>query len=634
MEPNERLNRKLAAIFFADVVGYSRLTSEDEDGAYRQVRACLDLISNAIRSHNGTVVNYAGDAVLADFPTASEAVTCAAQVQQVLKSRNAALPEDVKVRFRIGVNLGEVIVDRGDIHGDGVNVAARLEGLAAPGGICISQAVHAAVGSKLDLNYQDIGLQQVKNIAEPVHAYRVLRSGEAQTASPGATRRRTTALIAGGLALCLVLAAVAWRAFERPGEGTEPQDTMAVLEDGMPSIAVLPFQNVGGDTKEDYFSDGITNDIITDLSRFSNLFVIASNSVFTYKGKAVDIKDVGRDLGVRYVLEGSILIVGERVRLNAQLIDATTNRHVWADRYDRNLGDIFAVQDELTESIIAALRVTLTEVERSRTARQYTNNLEAYDLFLRGRSYLRGSKQTHLKARKLFEQAIALDPDFAAAYAEKSLTYFSGFIMPMSRDPKVVEKSLTVAERAVALDPNLPLAYARLSWALFANRRHEEAVDAAKRAVALGPSDAESHAQLGNVLNWSGKPEEAIAHLKRAMRLNPHHPFYYLFYLGHSHYLLGNREQAIELMEQVVTRAPYFLPVRRHLAVLYEEAGRNEEAKAQTSEVLRIFPGASIEDERERCFYRWEPALMDRFFYGLRESGMPEGEPGKEPIEM
>ena len=634
MEPNDRLKRKLVAILHADIVGFSRLSYEDEEGTYRKLRSHLDYFAEIIQSHNGSVVNTAGDAILAEFPTASEALNCAAAVQRAFEDKNRDLPEDQWMRFRIGVNLGEVIVDHNDIYGDGVNVAARLEGLAEPGGICISQAVYAAVGRKLDLAYQDIGRQQIKNIAEPVHAYQVLLNGEARSARPRHTPRRTAALIAGGSALCLVLVGAVWLGFERLSEETGPEDSVVALEDTMPSIAVLPFRNLGGDSKEDYFSDGITNDIITDLSRFSNLFVIASNSVFIYKGKAVDIKDVGRELGVRYVLEGSIQKVGINVRLNVQLIDAATNHNLWADRYDRELGDIFAVQDELTAAIVAALRVTLTEVERSRTARQDTDNLEAYDLFLRGRSYLRGSKQTHLKARKLFDQAIALDPDFAAAYAEKSLTYFSGFIMPMTRDPKVVEGSLAAAERAVALDPNLPLAQARLGWALFANRRHDEAIAAGRRAVALGPSDADSHAQLGNILNWSGKPEEAITHLERAMRLNPHHPFYYQFYLGHSYYLSENREQAIELMERVVTRAPYFLPVRRHLAVLYEEVGQSEEAKAQTKEVLRIFPGASIEDARARCMYRWEPALQDRFFEGLRRSGMPEGEPGKEPIEM
>ena len=299
---------------------------------------------------------------------------------------------------------------------------------------------------------------------------------------------------------------------------------------------MLPFQNLSDDPDQEYFSDGITNDVITDLSKFSNLFVIASNSVFTYKGKAVNVKDVGRELGVRYVLEGSVQKVGNRVRINAQLIDATTDRHLWADRYDRELDDIFAVQDELTASIVAALQVMLTDDEQTRLARQYTDNIEAYDLFLRGRTYLRGTKRTHLKARKLFSQAIDLDPKFAAAYAEKSLTYFSNFIMPMTLDKKVLISSVETAERAVTLDDSLPLTQSRLGWAYFANQRHEEAIAAARRAVALGPNNAKSHVQLGNILNWSGKPTEGIAYIRKAMRLNPRYPFYYLFYLGHSHF--------------------------------------------------------------------------------------------------
>jgi adenylate cyclase len=632
MDSNDRLQRKLAAIFYADVAGYSRLTGQDEEGTHRTLSAYLDAIATLIEGHGGRVVHYAGDAVLAEFASVVTAVETAVGVQRTLAEQSAEYPDEKRLQFRVGVNLGEVIVDRDDIYGDGVNVAARLESLAEPGGICVSATVFDQVKGKLDVSFQDMGGQEVKNIADAVHVYRVLFNGELETAKPGAARRRARTLIAAGLAFCLVLAGAAWFAFERLG-GEAERETVA-SEDAMPSIAVLPFQNLSGNRKEDYFSDGITNDIITDLSRYSNLFVIASTSVLVYKGKAVDIKDVGRDLGVRYVLEGSVQKIGNTVRLNAQLIDATTNRHLWADRYDRELVNIFSVQDELTAAIISELRVALTEVERSRTARHYTNNLEAYDLFLRGRSYLRGSRQTHQKARQLFDRAIALDPDFAAAHAEKSMTYFSGFIMPMSRDPKVIKASLAAAERAVALDPNLPLAYARLGWALFANRRHKDAIAAGKRAVALGPSDAESHAQLGNILNWTGKSEEAIPYLERAMRLNPHHPFYYWFYLAHSHYLLENREQAIELMERVVTRAPYFLPVRRHLAVLYEEVGESEKAKAQTKEVLRIFPGASIEDERARCFYMWEPALQMRFFDGLRKSEMPEGEPGKEPVKM
>jgi hypothetical protein len=280
------------------------------------------------------------------------------------------------------------------------------------------------------------------------------------------------------------------------------------------------------------------------------------------------------------------------------------------------------------------MQVVFTSDEGERTARAYTSNIEAYDLFLRGRSYLRGSRTAHAKARQLFDQAIELDPEFAAAYAEKSLTYFSGFIMPMSRDPEVVKMALADAERAVDLDPTLPLAQARLGWALFANRRHEEAIDAARLSVALGPNSAEAHIQLGNILNWAGQPTDGIKQIETAMRLNPHYPFYYLFYLGQAHYLLDENDKAIELMKRVVTRAPHFLPVRRHLAVLFSEKGLMDQARAQTDEVVRIFPGASVQDELSRCFYRWKPSLRDRFLGGLRKSGMPEGRAGVQPMKM
>ena len=634
MATNGQLKHKLAAIFYADVAGYSRLTGEDEEGTYRRLRTYLDLISKSIQSHNGVVVNYAGDAVLADFPTVSEALTCAAQVQHALKDKNADLPEDRKVQFRIGINLGEVIVDRDEIHGDGVNVAARLEGLAEPGGICISQAVHDALGKKLPLAYEDIGMQQLKNIAEPMHAYSVLLDPSATPARPRRFPRRHVWAGAAFAVLAAGMAIAFWYGPWSPNDGPPSGETVATVPADTPSIAVLPFQNLSDDPNQEYFSDGITNDIITDLSRFSNLFVIASNSVFTYKGKPVNVKDVGRDLGVRYVLEGSIQKVGNRVRINAQLIDATTDHHLWAERYDRELDDIFAVQDELTTSIVAALEVMLTEDEQTRVARQYTSNLEAYDLFLRGRSYLRGTKRTHLQARQLFDEAIELDPTFAAAYAEKSVTYFSNFIMPMSQDPKVLEAALEEAERAVVLDDSLPLARARLGWVYLAKMRHEEAIAEGRRAIALDPNDADSYAQLGNILNWAGKPEEGIGLIEKAMRLNPHYPFSYLFYLGHAYYLLGRNDEAIALMKRVVTRAPYFLPVHRHLAVLYQESGRQEEARAEVAAVLRIFPGASIEDSRQRCLYVREPALLERFFDGLRKAGMPEGVPGEKPMKM
>ena len=634
MTSEEPLDRKLAAILYADVAGYSALTGEDEEGTHRRLSDYLDSISETIQRQGGTVVHYAGDAVLADFRTATDALACAVEIQRALKEKNENLPKDRMVQFRIGVNLGEVIVDRDDIYGDGVNVAARLESLAEPGGICLSQGVYAAVGKKLPFVYENIGPQKVKNIAEPVPAYRVVLGPESASARLRTRLRQPRVVGVALFVLAIGAGVVGWLVPWDAGQETASIENEGSPSTDMPSIAVLPFQNLSDDPKQEYFSDGVTNDIITDLSRFSNLLVIASNSVFTFKGKPVKVKEVGLDLGVRYVLEGSIQKVGDNVRINAQLIDTITDGHLWAERFDIEMVDIFAAQDQITDSVVTALEVILTQEEKGREARRYTNSLQAYELFLRGRNYLRGTRQTHTKARELFDQAIALDPEFAAAYAEKSLTYFPGFIMPMTGEDDVLEAALEAADRAIALDDSLPIAHARRGWALFAARRHADAIAAGKRAVTLGPSDAESHVQLGNILNWTGRPEEGIAYIEKAMQLNPHYPFYYLFYLGHSHYLLGNREKAIALMKRVIARAPYFLPVRRHLAVLFTEVGLLEEAKSQTEEVLRIFPGASIEDERARCFYKWEPELQMRFFDGLRQSGMPDGEPGREPVSM
>lgn len=628
--PLKPLPRKLAAILYADVVGYSALTNKDEEGTHALLGSSLDEVAGSIRAHNGNVVNTAGDAILADFPTASSALACAFEIQSKHDGNN---PDHASsIRYRIGINLGEVILDREDIYGDSVNIAARIQGLADSGGICLTQAAHSAVGNKLAYAVEDMGLQAVKNIAEPVHTYRVVKGDSSRPVSRGLSWRR-----AGSASIAVVLFVVAggaaWYQLSTPDIPEIKKFTDAQIAE-FPSIAVLPFRNLSDSKNQEYFSDGVTNDIINDLTRFSRLSVIASNTVFTYKDKAVRIDQVGQELGVTSVLEGTVQKAGNRVRINVQLFDVKTGQNKWAERFDVELTDIFTVQDQITSSIVEAMRVVFTEDEGERLARAYTQNIEAYDLFLRGRSYLRGSRTTHAKARQLFDEAIALDPEFAAAYAERSLTYFSGFIMPMSRDPEIVRKALADAERAVELGPSLPLAHARLGWALFANRRHEEAIAAARRSVALGPNSAEAHVQYGNILNWAGDPTTGIKQIETAMRLNPHYPFYYLFYLGHSHYLLGNDDKAIELMKRVVTRAPYFLPVHRHLAVLFSERNLMIEARAHADEVVRIFPGASVQDELSRCFYRWNPKLRDRFLDGLRKSGMPEGKAGEQPMKM
>ncbi len=640
----EQLPRKLAVILHADVVSSTLLVQQNETLAHERIQNTFHRFSETIESYEGIAHELRGDALVAEFERASDAVAAALACQVENKQLNQSLDDDIRPQLRIGISLGEVVIADGTITGAGVVLAQRLEQLAEPGGVCIQGAAYETVPQRLPFEFKSLGEQQVKGFEEPVRVYGVAQKAGAEVHAPEptyaavkASRKRASnsriILGATGLLATFIILLTWWQPWVTSEESTSDEQS-ATQANGQPSIAVLPFQTLSEDSSQDYFSDGVTNDIITDLSKFSNLLVIAANSVFVYKGKAVDVKEVGRELGVRYVLEGSIQKVAGNVRINVQLIDATTNHHLWAERYDFTLDDVFKVQDQITSTVVNSLQVILTEDEKNRGASRLTEVIEAYDLYLRGRTFLRGTKRTHLEARKLFDKAIKLDPNFAAAYAEKSFTYFSSFIMPMSRDPRVIKASLVAAERAVELDYSLPLAHARLAWAYFATRQHAKAIVAARKGVEFGPNDAEANVQLGNILNWAGKPDEGKQYIERAIRLNPYHPYYYLFYLGQSHYLKGENDKAIGLMKRVVTRAPYFLPVRRHLAVLYSEKGMIKQAKAETKEVLRIFPGASIEDERARCFYRWTPEVLKRFFTGLRKSGMPEGKMGEEPISM
>jgi len=640
----EHLPRKLAVILHADVVSSTMLVQQNETLAHERIQAAFQRFSETIKDHGGIAHELRGDALVAEFERASDAISAALTYQVSNAEFNTTLNDNIRPKMRMGISLGEVVIADHTITGAGVVLAQRLEQIAESGGVCVQGAAYETVPQRLPFEYKNLGDQQVKGFDEPVRVYAVtLKPGEnipahepTHTAVEISHQRAMKSWFKlGALGLFGMTGIVlAWWQPWVTSEAPSPSEQSATQASAQPSIAVLPFQTLSADPGQDYFSDGVTNDIITDLSKFSNLLVIASTSVFVYKGKPINIKEIGSELGVRYVLEGSIQKAGNNVRINAQLIDATTDHHLWAERYDFTLDDVFKVQDEITSTVVSSLQVILTEDEQNRGAIRHTSVIEAYDLYLRGRTYLRGTKRSHLKARELFDKAIKLDPNFAAAYAEKSFTYFSSFIMPMSRDPKVIENALKAAQRAVELDDTLPLAYARLAWAYFATRQHAKAVTAARRGVALGPNDAEANVQLGNILNWSGKPEEGKQYIERAIRLNPLHPYYYLFYLGQSYYLEGDNDKAIELMKRVVTRAPYFLPVRRHLAVLYSEEGMMKEARAETKEVLRIFPGASIQDERARCFYRWTPEVLKRFFTGLRKSGMPEGKMGEEPISM
>ncbi len=526
-----------------------------------------------------------GDGALAEFASAVDAVQCAAEIQRAMAERNREVPEVDRIAFRIGINLGDVIVEGDDIYGDGVNVAARLESLAEPGGVCISAKVHDEVRDRLELGFKDLGEQEVKNIARPVRVYKVVLS---------------------------------------PVAGPPVASAQAPSLPDKPSIVVLAFQNMSGDPEQEYFADGIAEDVITDLSKVSGLFVIARNSAFTYKGKAVDLKQVSRELGVRHVLEGSVRKVGNRVRITAQLIDGTSGGHVWAERYDRDLHDIFEVQDEVTREIVAALKVRLTPEERRRVESRGTNSIEAYDHFLSGRQlFWQVSRETTKQAQVLFEKAIVLDPAFCLAYAYLAFTHSVQYVNRWSADP---EGSLTLAQklvdRALALDPTEAEAhYVQGIIHLWHHKNVDQAIADAERAVALDPSFARGYGSLGAALHYAGRSEEALAQLATMTRLDPHHPAQYQHFLAQSLFALGRFEDAARASKARLARQPHSDVSRVLLAACYGHLGRAEEARAEWQEALRSNPDYSIEHRRQILPYK-NPADFERVVEGLRKAGI------------
>jgi adenylate cyclase len=548
----------------------------------------------------------------------------------VLKARNAELPDHRKMEFRIGINLGDVIEEGERIYGDGVNIAARVEGLAEGGGICISGSAYEQIENKLPLDYEYLGEHTVKNIKKPVRIYRAAMEPDAAVApskadKPGKKLWQRVALAVVAVLVLGAAVAVFWSYFFRPSQipgKIAHEKTPAIEVPDKPSIAVLPFTNMSGDPEQEYFSDGITEDIITDLSKVSGLFVIARNSVFTYKGKTVKIKDVGRELGVGYVLEGSVRKAGGRVRITAQLVDANTAGHLWAERYDRDLKDIFALQDEVTQKIVAALALKLTKDEQQRIERKYTDNMEAYDAFLQGLEYFnRPTKEANLRARQMFEKAIDLDSMFAEAYAQQGRTHLMDWSMGWSQDPRSLDEAFELAKKAIALDDLLPSGHAVLADVYLWKKQHDKAVEAFGKAITLDPNDADGLVGMGDILNWSGRPEKAVGLVKKAMRLNPKYPAWYLWALGHAYFLTGQHDQAIETFKRTLNLKPNFLPAHAYLAVIYIEQGRDDEARAEAEKLSKQSPEMSLEAWRKRLPYK-DQEVLERMYQSLRKAGM------------
>ena len=624
--------RKLTAILSADVKGYSLLMREDEEATVRTITAYRELIGSVVRKHRGEVVDSPGDNILAEFASVVDAVRSAVEIQEELKARNAELPENRRMEFRIGINLGDVIHEKERIYGDGVNVAARVESLADAGGICVSRSAYDQVKDKLTLGYEYLGEHSVKNIAEPVRIYRVLMDPEAAGTVIGEKRvepkRGQKVALAVVIVLLLVVGGLLiWRTVSPPVE-VASVEKMAFPLPEKPSLAVLPFDNMSGDSSQDYFSNGITENIITSLSNVSNLFVIARNSTFTYKGKPVKVQQVAEELGVRYVLEGSVQRSEDRVRITAQLIDALTGHHMWADRYDRKLGDIFALQDDITEQVTMALKVKLTEGEQARILRKHIENKEAYEYFLRGQEIFRTfTKEAGVQARKLFEKTVTLDPNSTLGWSFIGWTHYRDGRFGWTDTP---DKSLALAEelaqKVLTMDDSMADAYSLLSLVYMARKQHEKAVAYGEKALALAPNRANNIANTAVIFFYSGRPEEAIALIKKAMRLSPYYPSWYLPILGLAYRLTGQYDEAIAVLEGFRVRKDSGMLPHIVLAFTYVEAGREEDARASVAEALMQNPKASIEGYAATIPYK-DPAEIERVKDSLRKAGLPESPP-------
>ena len=573
-------SRRLAAILAADIAGYSALMGSDEARTVSDLKGHQAVVLPMVGEFGGRVIDTAGDGLLAEFPSVLNAVECAVAIQRKMVERNAAIEPERHMEFRIGINLGDVIYDDDRIFGDGVNVAARLEGIAEPGSICVSGKVHDEVRARIGLDYEDLGAKQLKNIAEPVRVY--------------------------GIRL-----------------DRAPKRTVLALPD-KPSIAVLPFQNMSGDPEQEFFSDGMTEDLITDLSKVSGLFVIARNSSFSYKGRSVKVQEIGRDLGVRFVLEGSVRKAGNRVRITAQLIDAGSGGHLWAERFDRDLTDIFSTQDEVVAKIVGTLAVALTRGEEQRLHRRDTVNVEAYESWLRARGLLaRGTRELLAQAKAMHRRAIEIDQNFAAPHAGLALAAISDYASGWALDPaQALDEAERWARRAVELNDQEPVSHMALGAVLLWRRDHEGALAESRRMMALDPNFAQGYAATGLGLTYAGRAAEALEPFAMAMRLDPHYPAMLLHFLAQANFSLGQYEIAAQQLLDRIARNPGTDASRMFLASCYGHLGRVDDARAAWAELLKVNPDFSVA-QRARVLPYKDAGDFQRIVDGLAKAGLP-----------
>jgi adenylate cyclase len=629
------VKRKLTAIFSADVEGYSRLMEEDELSTVETLTSHKEIMGKLIKQYRGRVVDSTGDNLLAEFGSVVDAVQCAVEVQQVLSAKNDALPENRRMNFRIGINSGDVIEEGELIYGDGVNVAARMESLAKGGGISISGTAFDQLGKKLPLGYEYLGEQTVKNIRKPVRVYRVLTEEEAVGKVIGEKRAKPKrwrwAAVGAVAVLIIVVGALAiWNFYFRPAFEPASVEKMAFPLPDKPSIAVLPFTNMSGDPEQEYIGDGISENIISALSKVSEMFVIARNSTFTYKGKAVKIQQVAEELGVQYVLEGSVQKSGERLRVTAQLIDALNGQHLWSEKYDRKMRELFDLQDEITQKIVVALQLELTPGDQARLYARSTDNLEAWSNVVKGYDlFYRWNKEDNDRARELFESAIELDSGYVSAWAWLALTYFYAASRAWTDSPAdYFRRAHEAIQKALNLDDKSAHAHSILGLIYLLKREHDKAIVEQEKAISLDPNDSFNYGRLGQIMFYAGQFEDAIELLKKAMRLSPYYPIHYLAFIGRSHAQLGRYEEAILVFNEIVERCrrgecPRWMGLPG-LAYCYAELGREEEAMKFKDEFLRLNP-SWFEMENREPFK--DEAIRKNRYEQLRKLGLPKTPP-------
>jgi adenylate cyclase len=627
---SQTYNRKIAAILSADVKDYSRLMGENEEATVLTLLEHQKVMNDLVNRHRGRVVDSPGDNLLAEFGSVVDALRCAWDIQQEIKTKNDRLPEHRRMKLRIGVNLGDVIAEQDRLYGDGVNIAARLEGLAEAGGICISGTAYDQVKNKLPYRFKYLGDHDVKNIKDPVRVYQAIISFEdagnlTKPHTIESKRMTRLALSIGLFGVIGVFLITGWYYFLNPTRQQAPTKAAEkTLDQGpdIPSIAVLPFKNLSGDSEQEYFSDGISNDIITDLAKFRELLVIASNTTFIYKNKPVNVQEIGRELDVRYVVEGSVQRAGDKLRINAQLVDTAGGHHLWAERYDRDLKDLFIVQNEIVQTIVAKLAVKVKSAEQARTKHKDPKSFKAYDYLLRGQElFARRSRSANNEASQMFAKAIELDPQYGAAYAGLGWTHFRNVSDGWTEFiDQALQQAVDLARKALELDDAMASAYNLLGSAHIFQAQYELAINELHHAIKLNPNNSESHALLGWVLLWSGHTDEAIQALEKTIRLDVRSKqVVFLFHLGLAYYLKGQYQKAVAVLEEGVVQDPDYIGYHIGLAATYAQLGRTADAEREAANTLQRNPFFEV------GFYGTafrNPDDREKIRAGLRKAGL------------